>query len=202
MSRPLRLLNVALGLVALLLLALLVKTWVVPVQSTGAPASQKPLQEPIALASPAPSRLPLAHFDLLLERTMFRQPPPVVARLSPPPPPPPPPPTLLGTIVVDHERRAVLSDKGKANLYTIGQEVAGGTVTQIVDDRVWFRRGENVTELTLKAPIQPGTVTPPPATVISPASPPPASPVVPSPRPPTAIEGSPAPSARSPGGAK
>lgn len=194
MSRPLRLLNAALGLVSLLLFALLVKTWVVPVQSIGAPASQKPLQEPIALASPAPSRPPLAHFDLVLERTMFRQPPPMPVRPGPPPPPPAPPPILLGTVLIGHERRAVLSDKGKANIYSVGQEVGGGVVTQIMDDRVVFKRGDVVTELTLKAPIQPGAVIAPPV----PQLPRPAPPIAPAPRPPMTIEGSPNPSMGNP----
>lgn len=187
MLRPLRLLNLALGLVAVMLAVALAKTWVAPAMSVPGPPASKPLQETQALVfSPTP-RPPLAQFDVLLQKNPFRQltPPRVMPPVPAPPPPPAPPlPTLVGTILVDDERRAILSDKGKANIYTIGQEVSGGIVTSISEDRVVFKRGEVVSELTLKAPIQPGGSPPPP--VPTPAS-------VPPPLPTRAIEGAPAP---------
>ncbi len=196
MGRPLRLLNLTLGVVAVLIAAGLAKTWVapsVPVLSSVSTPRSSPEAAPLAFASTP--RPPLAQFEVLLEKNPFKQPPP------PPPPPqlgihprqvplPPPLPTLVGTILVDDERRAILSDKGKAEIYSIGQEVAGGTLTAITEDRVLFKRGDATSELTLRAPIQSGQAAPPPSP--SPAAgPPPAPSIVPPLQPPQAIEGSP-----------
>jgi type II secretory pathway component PulC len=192
MGRPLRLLNLALGLVAVLIVGTLAKAWVSPASFITSPSVAKPTQEPTEVAFSRPARPPLAQFDVLLEKNPFKQAPPqpvISHRTNPPRPPPPLPlPTLMGTILVDDQRRAILSDKGKANIYSIGQEVAGGTLTAISEDRVLFKRGDEVSELTLKAPIQPGASPPPPAS----APPPQAAPgSVPPPPPPGAIEGAP-----------
>ena len=195
MGRPLRLLNPTLGLVAVLVVVALAKTWVSSPPSIPSPSVTKPSQEPAAVAFIATARPPLAQFDVLVEKNPFKQPPPTPVRPSrpgPPPPPPPPLPTLMGTMLVDDARQAILSDKGKANIYSIGQEVAGGTLTSITDDRVLFKRGDAISELTLKAPIQPGAAPalPPPPPTEQPAPPPPPA-FVPPPQPPQAIEGSP-----------
>jgi type II secretory pathway component PulC len=192
MGRPLRLLNVALGLVAVLIAGTLAKAWVSPASFIPSPSVAKPTQEPTEVAFSRPARPPLAQFDVLLEKNPFKQAPPQPAishRPNPPPPSPPVPlPTLTGTILVDDERRAILSDKGKANIYSIGQDVAGGTLTSITNDRVLFKRGDAVSELTLKAPIQPGAALPP----ASVPPPPQAAPAfVPPPLPHGAIEGAP-----------
>ena len=163
MGRPLRLLNLVLGLVAVLIAGTLAKAWISPAPSTPSPSVAKPSQELTEVAFSRPARPPLAQFDVLLEKNPFKQPPPpppAPARGTPPAAPPAPLPTLVGTILVDDERRAILSDKGKANIYSIGQDVAGGTLTSITDDRVLFKRGDAVSELTLKAPIQPGAAPP------------------------------------------
>ena len=163
MRRPLRLLNIILGVVAVLIAAAVAKTWVSPVAPVPSSNVAKPLQEGEALAYNPIARPPLAQFDVLLEKNPFKQPPPMPVRpmgASPPPPPPPPLPTLVGTILVDHERRVILSDKGKANIYTIGQEVAGGVITEIKEDRIIFKRGDTMHELTLKAAIEPAAATP------------------------------------------
>lgn len=200
MLRPLRLLNLALGLVAVMLVAALAKTWVAPAILVPAPPASKPAQEAPVLAAAPTARPPLTHFDVLLQKNPFKQPAPPPARSmiptpAPPPPPPLPLPTLVGTVLVDDERRAILSDKGKANIYSIGQEVAGGTVTSISEDRVAFKRGEVVSEITLKAPIQPGGPTPAPP---GPPPPGPAPASMPPPAPPQAIEGAPTPPAEAP----
>ena len=197
MGGPLRLLNITLGLVAVLIAAALAQTWVapsVPVLSSASAPKSSPEAAPLAFASTP--RQPLAQFDVLLEKYPFKQPPP-----PPPPPPqrgipprpappPPPLPALVGTILVDDERRAILSDKGKAEIYSIGQEVAGGTLTAITDDRVLFKRGDVTSELTLKAPIQSGPAAQPPPPSPA-ASPQPAPSIVPPSQPPQGIEGSP-----------
>ena len=191
MLRPLRLLNLVLGLVAVLIGAALAKAWIAPAPVVSSPAGPRSSQELAAVSFNRPARPPLAQFEVLLEKNPFKQPPPpppAAARPGSPPAPPAPLPTLVGTILVDDERRVILSDKGKSAIYSIGQGVAGGTVTAIKEDRVLFKRGDAVSELTLKAPIQPGAATPPPA----PASPSPAPSFVPPPAPPLAVEGAPA----------
>ena len=163
MRRPLRLLNLILGLVAVLIAVAVAKAWVSPVASVPSSAVTKPLQEAEALAYNPTARPPLTQFDGLLEKNPFKQPPPMPVRpqgASPPPPPPPPLPTLVGTILVDHEHRAILSDKGKANIYTIGQEVAGGVITEIKEDRISFKRGDTMSEILLKAAIESAAAAP------------------------------------------
>ncbi|MGH7369812.1 MAG: hypothetical protein ACREIN_02885 [Candidatus Methylomirabilaceae bacterium] len=182
MGRSLKLLNVALALVALAIAWALVKSWLIPAPSYSSHASGKPSQELTALSIKRPARSPLSDFDVLLEKNRFKQPPPL-----PPPPtskqpqrPAAPLPTLVGTILVDDERRAILSDKGKADIYSIGQEVAGGVITGIREDRITYRRGEESKEIFLKAAIE---TTPPSATSGQPTAPgtlvAPATPVVP-----------------------
>jgi type II secretory pathway component PulC len=66
-------------------------------------------------------------------------------------------------MLVDHERKAILSDRGKAAIYSVGQAVAGGTIVDIKEDRIIFKRGDANQEIMLKAAIAPaaGTATPP-----------------------------------------
>lgn len=171
-GKPLRLLNIALGLVVVLIGGAMAKSWVSSVAPPLSVTAPKPLPETGTLAWSSPARPPLAQFDVLLEKNPFKQPPPQpVGPPGPPPPPPLPPPTLVGTMLVDHERKAILSDRGKANIYSVGQEVAGGTVTDIREDRVLYKRGDAVSEITLKAPIQPGAASHRPAFMSLPVSP-------------------------------
>jgi hypothetical protein len=153
-------LNIILGLVAVLIAAAVAKTWVSPVVSVPSSAVTKPLQEAEALVYSQTARPPLTQFDGLLEKNPFKQPPPMPVRPLGASPPPPPLPTLVGTILVDHDRRAILSDKGKANIYTIGQEVAGGAITEIKEDRIIFKRGDTTREIMLKAAIESTAATP------------------------------------------
>lgn len=196
MLRPLRLLNLALGLVAVMIAVALAMAWVTPESSISSPTPAKRSQELAVVSFHRPARPPLEKFDVLFEKNPFKQPAP--PRMpppgrTPPAPPPPPLPALVGTIIVDNERRAILSEKGKANIYSLGQEVAGGELTGIAEDRVLFKRGEAVSEITLKAPIQPGAATPPAGGQQPSPPPPPAGAVVaPAPAtPPLAIEGAP-----------
>ena len=195
-GRPLRLLNLALGVVAVLIAAALAKAWVAPALFVSNPAVPRSSQELAAISFDRPARPPLAQFEVLLEKNPFKQPPPPPqkpARPGSPPAPPAPFPALVGTILVDDDRRAILSDKGKANIYSIGQEVAGGALTAISGDRVLFKRGDAVSELTLKAPIQPGAAVPSAGPQPNPPPSPPAGASVAPPAPPSpaAMEGPP-----------
>ncbi|MBZ0168861.1 hypothetical protein MELA_01911 [Candidatus Methylomirabilis lanthanidiphila] len=160
MLRPLRLLNLLLSLVAALIGVALAKTWVAPVAPVLNPVVTKSLQETEALAYNSVARPPLTQFEVLLEKNPFKQPPPRPVRSSGPPPPPPIPlPSLVGTMLVDHERKAILNDRGKANIYAIGQQVAGGVIAEIKEDRIIFKRGDTTQEIMLKAAITSATAT-------------------------------------------
>jgi len=183
MGKPLRLLNLALGLVALLIAAALAKTWIAPTPSISGPSASKALQESVAVAFSRAARPPLEQFDSLLEKNPFKQPPPAPAVRpgSTPIPPPRPLPTLSGTILVGDDWRAIVSDKGKAEIYAIGQEVGGGVITEIKEDRILLKRGDTTAEVLLKAAIEqgpprPGPVQTPaqPVSIPPPSMPPPA----------------------------
>jgi len=176
MGKPLRLLNLTLGLVALLIAGALVKIWVAPAATTPTPAVAKPSQEPITVAFNRPARPPLAQFDVLLERNPFKQPPPAPPpRPGPTPPaaPPRPLPILSGTILVGDDWRAIVSDKGKAEIYTIGQEVGGGIITEIKEDRILLKRDDTISEVLLKGAIEPASSAAGKAPAQPPVTPPP-----------------------------
>jgi hypothetical protein len=157
--KPFKLLNLLLGVVAAVMAAAVAKTWVTPVAPISSEAVKRSLQEVEAVAYNQTARPPLAQFDVLLEKNPFKQPPPMPAQ-SFSAPPPPPLPTLVGTILVDQERRAILSDKGKANIYTMGQDVAGGVIVEIKEDRISFKRGDTTREIILKAAIESAVAVP------------------------------------------
>ena len=156
MGRPLRLLNLTLGVVAVLVATALAKTWISPAASIPDRSVPKLLQEATSLASVPLARPPLAQFDVIVEKNPFKQPPPIPQRigLQKPVPPPAPLPTLVGTVLVDEERRAMLSDKGKQEIYAVNQEVAGGVITEIRDDRIMYKRGDESVEIFLKVAIE------------------------------------------------
>ncbi len=165
MLRPLRLLNLLLGLVTALIGVALVKTWVAPVAPAVNPGVTKPSQEAEALAYNPVARPPLAQFEVLLEKNPFKQPPPRPVGLPGHPPPPPIPlPSLVGTMLVDHERKAILSDRGKASIYSVGQEVAGGVIVDIKEDRIIYKRGDTTQEIILKGAITSSAATAAPPT--------------------------------------
>ncbi len=129
-------------------------------EARSAPAASKPEAEEAAARPEAP---PLASFAVVVERDLFRNPypeptaPPAASR---PAPPPAPLPALIGTIFVDQERRAVLRDGNKTEVYRLGQAVAGGTLTAIEADRVTIQRPGGAQEVLLKASIQAGPAPP------------------------------------------
>jgi len=171
MGRPLRLLNLTLGVVAVLIATALAKTWVSPAVSNTDRPVPKLSQEATALAFVPPARPPQAQFDVIVEKNPFKQPPPMPPqRLGLQPAPPPVPlPTLVGTVLVDEERRAVLSDKGKQEIYAVNQEVAGGVITEIRDDRIMYKRGDESVEIFLKVAIE--TVSSAGGKAVAPAAP-------------------------------
>ena len=171
MGRPLRLLNLTLGVVAGLIATALAKTWISPAVSITDRPVPKLSQEATSLVFVPLARPPLPQFDVIVEKNPFKQPPPMPPQRIglQPVPPPAPLPTLVGTVLVDEERRAMLSDKGKADIYSVNQEVAGGTITAIKEDRIMYKRGDESVEIFLKTAIE--TVPSPGGQATAPAAP-------------------------------
>ncbi len=187
MGRSLRLLNLALAVVAVLIATALAKTWVSPAASIPDRPVPKLSQEATPLAFAPLARPPLAQFDVIVEKNPFKQPPlvpPPRIGLQKPALPPAPLPTLVGTILVDEERRAIISDKGKQGIYAVSQEVAGGVIIEIKEDRIMYKRGDESVDIFLKTAIEtvPSTGGHP---VVSP------SPVLPLPTAPPSVKASP-----------
>jgi hypothetical protein len=146
-------LNLILGLVAALIAAAVAKTWVSPAALVPSSTTAMTSQDTEVLTYNPIARPPLAQFDVLLEKNPFKQPPPMPVTPSRSAQPQPLP-ALVGTILVDSDRRAILSDKGKANIYVAGQTVAGGVITEIKEDRILLKRGDETLEIILKAAIK------------------------------------------------
>jgi hypothetical protein len=166
MSKTLWLFNLLLVSVVLALAASLMDT-VTAWRSPGTePLPSVSQQRSAALASGTelappvvrPALPPLSEFEAIVQKEVFKT--PVVDAPAPPPPPrrPPPPaplPTLVGTVFVGEERKAILIQDKKADIYSIGQTVGGGTLVRVERDRVVIQRGDTPAEVLLKASIQP-----------------------------------------------
>ncbi|MFB3818001.1 MAG: type II secretion system protein N [Candidatus Methylomirabilales bacterium] len=112
-----------------------------------------------AEAPPArPEAPPLASFGVILEKDLFRNPypEPAVAQAPRAAAPLAPLPALIGTIFVGEERKAVMREGTRTEVYGVGQSVAGGTLTEIHADRVTIQRAGGQSEVLLKASIQSG----------------------------------------------
>jgi hypothetical protein len=140
-----------------------------------------PATRPEAEVPPArPAAPPLDSLAVILEKDLFRNPypEPAVAQAARPAPPLAPLPALIGTIFVGEERRAVMREGTRTEVYGVGQSVAGGTLSEIQADRVIIQRAGGQSEVLLKASIQSG-----PAPAAGPQAPGRAAP-----RPPTKAE--------------
>jgi hypothetical protein len=140
------------------------------------PASRPDVEAPPARPEPPA----LASFGIILDKDLFRNPypEPPAAQASRAAAPLAPLPALIGTIFVGEERKAVMRDSTRTEVYGVGQTVAGGTLTEIQADRVTIQRGGGQSEVLLKASIQSG-----PAPASAPQAPGRAAP-----RPPTKAE--------------
>ncbi len=166
MAMLFRVCNVALVLLALLLLAGLIDAFRQEGTPAGDPESASRERRAAVQAPPAgaasplakPAAPPLSEFAILLEKEAFKSPSPEPAASAPPAakpaPPPPPLPALMGTIFIEEERRAVLKDQHRAEYYTVGQAVAGGTLVQIETDHVVIERNGARSEVPLQAAIR------------------------------------------------
>lgn len=165
MPRSLHLFNLLLALAAAILATALVHAFL----DGAAPTDRRPVASALATAAPtadisaSPSGLDspvaaLAEFDVILQRNPFRN--PAVDTPAPPAAPPVAPrpvaalPTLLGTMIVGDQRRALLKDGSRIELFAPGDTVGGGTVVEIDTDRVVIRTGDTLGEVWLKTSIR------------------------------------------------
>jgi len=108
----------------------------------------------------------LSEFQMIVNRDLFRGLPdnvgtvPVVPAMPIPKPPLPPlSVSLSGTIVLGDERKAILKDSQREEVYGVGQAVAGGVLAAVEHNRVVIARGNERTELFLKSAMESGAST-------------------------------------------
>ena len=127
------------------------------------------LSEPIEIVLPPDFRLPALEkaFAGTLERSLF-----VPTRRKAPPPPPPPPPTmqkgqfqLLGTIITDELRAAIVREtaSGKVRQVMYEQVINGLRLERVEPNRIVFTQYDDSEELRLKIQPSPKKLAPVPA---------------------------------------
>lgn len=165
MTHPLWIFNVLLALVGLGLAAVLLSSLAdrpsleparqpAPVVA-GPSAGPTPVKSPAL--QPASARRPLSEFDIILERNLFKnlQAPVEQKRAEPPPAPAGPLPVLMGTIFVGEKAEAILKERDRQDVYSVGDSVAGGRLTKIEEGRVVIERGNRSAEISLKSSLKP-----------------------------------------------
>ena len=167
MSRRLLALNVALGLVSVVLAVGIVRTLV-------AKRPMPPPPAPRSMSAPAPAVVPEASdggpgaYTVIAARNLFnpsRSETAGVAAAAPVVKP------LLHGVVIDGAKsRAFLEDPSFKRVagYSVGDAVGGGTLQKIADDRVVIARPEGVIEVLLQDPSKPR---PAPTATTAPAGP-------------------------------
>jgi hypothetical protein len=190
-SRRLLALNVALGLVSVVLAVGIVRTLV-------AKRPMPPPPAPRSMSAPAPAVAPEASdggpgaYTVIAARNLFnpsRSETAGVAAAAPVVKP------LLHGVVIDGAKsRAFLEDPSFKRVagYSVGDAVGGGTLQKIADDRVVIARPEGVIEVLLQDPSKPR---PAPTATTAPAGPAPAGPA-----PPGSVPAGPAPAGPAPAG--
>lgn len=160
MAKRFAIVNALLGLVALAQVVTLMRTWAGPdawerpPRSEGATARE---QEGLTVGKVGLG--PPSAYEVIVERDFFLKPPspaPSNFRSEPVSPPPPPLPTLLGIIMEEDRKRAILREgPSKPKFYGLGERVAGGVIVDIFEDRILLKRGEVVSEILMQKAIQP-----------------------------------------------
>lgn len=177
MGRRLVVVNSLLCLVALGLLGALV--WIILTPMAPGLSPTRPLME--KEFRPSFQRAGLreaAAYEIIVEKEIFAKPviparPTTPQKVATPPPPPPPPlPKLLGTVIEEEKRRAVLQvGTGKPEFFEAGEGVAGGVITGIFEDRILFQRDQIVSEILMPKTIEAVAPSPQPAARASRSSP-------------------------------
>ncbi len=110
-----------------------------------------------AVSKKEPVKVSQVSYDVIVEKDLFKEsrrkfvpkpaPPPVKPVTQPEPPPPPkrPPPglVLIGTILMDDERKAIIEHGGKRNYYAVGDMIEEFMINEIGSGQVLLdRNGE------------------------------------------------------------
>jgi type II secretory pathway component PulC len=166
--RSLWLLNLLLGLVALILVEGIVSValdrpsmiFTASVPATLAPRAPSIQRTEAVEPAVGPANVPpLSDFAAIAEKDLFRNPnpepaPPTRPGVTAAPPPQTPLPVLIGTLFVGEERKAILKEGNRTESYSVGQSVGGGKLVRIESDRVLIERGGTEAEVLLRASIQ------------------------------------------------
>ncbi len=167
MIKSLRLLNVFLSLIAFGLAGVLVhsigRDWFL---EPGHPANPVANQES-PKATPVPSaalqltsRLrPVAEFDSILRGTLFKNPDAEAQQKAAVPVVPLP--ALIGTIFFGAEAKAILRERGREEIYGVGERVGAGTIAAIDAERIIIDLGNRRAEVLMKSALK--WVQPPPS---------------------------------------
>jgi hypothetical protein len=131
-----------------------------PRKAAGAAGPETPAQE-----NAAPDRL--TAYNVIVAKYLFSpsrtEGAPEVAK---PAVPLPPKPTLLGVVVDGPASRAYLEDPSTKRVfgYQVGDNVAGGKLEKIADDRIQISRSDGTMDVLLRDPAKPKPPAPAPAT--------------------------------------
>jgi type II secretory pathway component PulC len=130
----------------------------VPRPNAGARQSSPGISSEQGTALRLTSRRPLSSFDTVLKRNPFRSPqkPPQPKRKVSRPARKVPIATLQGTVFVGKERKAILTEGRRQEIYSLGDSVSGGTLTKIEAGRVVIERGDHLAEVFLKNSVRMG----------------------------------------------
>ncbi|CAG1065977.1 hypothetical protein BAC1_01574 [uncultured bacterium] len=144
-----RVLNVALLAVCVFLAVWLGAIWLKPVPDFDDISIEKK-----AVSKKEPVKVSQVSYDVIVEKDLFKEsrrkfipkpaPPPVKPAPPPEPPPPPkrPPPglVLIGTILMDDERKAIIEHGGKRNYYAVGDIIEEFVINEIGPGQVLLDR--------------------------------------------------------------
>ena len=176
MPRRLIVLNLALGLVALVAVAYVVRELRAPAPTPRAARRPAPTAAPAVAAAPADERTPPGAYGVVVARNLFS---PTRSETPAPPAgvqPPVAKPNIYGILLSDANPVAYLEDPVTKRVagYRLGDNVAGGTLKQIAADYVVLNRPDGDINVRLRdaskprppVPGQPGAAAAPPVAVV------------------------------------
>ena len=153
MSRRLLVINVALGIVSVVLAVGITRTLLVK-RPLPAPSAPRAVSAPAPAAATADGDAGRAAYTVIAARNLFN---PGRSETASAAAAPVAKPILHGVVIVGAKSRAFLEDPAFKRVagYSVGDKVGGGTIQKIADDRVVIVRPEGLLEVLLKDPSKP-----------------------------------------------
>ncbi|HEX9420835.1 MAG TPA: type II secretion system protein N [Methylomirabilota bacterium] len=152
MSRRLLVINVALGIVSVVLAVGIFRTLLVK-RPIPPPAAPRTVSAPASAAAAAAGDAGPAAYTVIAARNLFNPSRSETAAAAAPVAKP----ILHGVVIVGAKSRAFLEDPMSKRVagYSVGDKVGGGTIQKIADDRVVIARPEGLLEVLLQDPSKP-----------------------------------------------